>query len=364
MKNLKRSITFSFCILLSLLLISSSYGETKKSNKKISKISKVNNKKEYKLIRYKIKKGDTPAKIANRYNISVEKLISANKNLNPKNLKIGSVILIPVSKEIKSAKSKVSEDKKGSVYIVKKGDTLFSISKKYSISVEELKKLNNLKDNNLTVGMPLTLKTDYLVYKPKPKKEVQYSLTENREDETDYGEYDEDENTNVLTENNDELNRSDETDKLKYTLTDEDVRKLITVALDYIGASYKYGGNEPASIDCSAFVKRVFSEVNIKLPRTSREQFEFGVFVPLEQLSEGDLLFFKRKKRIGHVGIYIGDNMFIHAAGKGKGVIISSIDSPYFKKSFVGAKRLFIKNSEKTSLDKKNLSLAEKPLVN
>jgi len=377
------------CLLFFFVLVSPllANNDNTKHSKKHSKITKVvkskkcknvaknldNKHTSAKFITYKIKKGDTPAKIAKHFNIPLEVLLENNKQLNPKNLKIGSIVKIPSNKalSVQSIKKSLVKDNRA-VYVVKKGDTLYSIAKRYSISVDEIKKLNELKDNNLTIGMPIVLKKEYLSYKPKQNKKPNYSLSlsnddVNANDEENY----EDDNENALNEEYTNIAESkpieENFNKIKYTLSDNDVRKLLSSALDYLGASYKYGGNQPASIDCSAFVKRVFNEVNIPLPRTSREQYELGFEVPVDKLEVGDLLFFTRKKRIGHVGIYIGDNMFIHAAGKGKGVIISSMESPYFKKTFVGAKRLFIKESEKsekTNLERENLSLAEKPLVN
>jgi cell wall-associated NlpC family hydrolase len=363
MKKTKPFILAFLLILLipSVVLSTNSKVSSKNKRPKIQKVKDSNQEKA--IITHRIKKGETPAKIAKQYGISVDEILKINNGINPKNLKVGSLIKVPTKQLTKSNQQK-SSDKV--VYTVKKGDTLYSISKRYSISIEEIKKLNNIRENALAVGTKLILKRDYLVYKPKNKTQTNYSL---REDVSEDAENEEDEESNEIqsAENSVDLNNYNKDidfRNIKYTLTDVDVSKLIASALDYIGASYKYGGNHPASIDCSAFVKRVFSEVKIPLPRTSREQFELGVEIPLDQLSEGDLLFFTRKKRIGHVGIYIGDNMFIHAAGKGKGVIISSINTPYFKKTFVGAKRIFIKESDKANLQGKNLSLAEKPLIN
>lgn len=362
-----RRVLLAFLLVLLIPTLVLSAGHKSDSKTKKTKISKVKSTKyKGKIIVHKVKKGETPAKIAKKYGISVEEILKNNRGINPKNIKIGSIIKIPAREKLNAQAEKVDEK---NIYIVKKGDTLYSISKKYSISIEEIKKLNKISDNNVVAGTQLILKKNYLTYKPKNKKDVNYTLRNdvNNPIEDEEEEMEEEDDGVQLAEGDRETgheNKDMDFRNIKYTLADGDVNKLIASALDYIGASYKYGGNHPASIDCSAFVKRVFSEVNIHLPRTSREQFELGVEVPLDQLAEGDLLFFKRKKRIGHVGIYIGDNMFIHAAGKGKGVIISPIDSPYFKKSFIGAKRLFIKESEKSNLQGKTLSLAEKPLVN
>ncbi|MCX7769761.1 MAG: NlpC/P60 family protein [Proteobacteria bacterium] len=363
---MKKIASFIFIILLTFLIPSIVLSAEKKvtSRTKKEKISKKQTSNQEKnIINHKVRKGDTPAKISRQYGVSLEEILKVNEGINPKNLKVGSIIKVPLKQSAKLTKNNPQEK---TVYVVKKGDTLYSISKKFSISIDEIKKLNNIKDNTLTAGTQLVLKKDYLVYKPKNKKEINYTLRD--EVDEDDGESEEGEEVDLqIAEREKDLNienRSIDYENIKYTLTDNDVNKLIASALDYLGASYKYGGNQPASIDCSAFVKRVFNEVKIPLPRTSREQYELGVEVPLNQLSEGDLLFFTRKKRIGHVGIYIGDDKFIHAAGKGKGVIISSMNTPYFKKTFVGAKRIFIKESDKASLNGKKLSLAEKPLIN
>jgi cell wall-associated NlpC family hydrolase len=95
------------------------------------------------------------------------------------------------------------------------------------------------------------------------------------------------------------------------------------------------------------FVKKVFESLGIKLPRTSREQFWIGVSVSKDELIPGDLLFFGKNRRpesINHVGIYIGNNRFMHFSSSKKGLAVDSLDSNYFRNRFVGAKRV-LKNS-------------------
>jgi cell wall-associated NlpC family hydrolase len=88
-------------------------------------------------------------------------------------------------------------------------------------------------------------------------------------------------------------------------------------------------------------VQRVFSLVGIDLPRTAREQFRAGELISKEELSVGDLVFFRTYASFpSHVGIYIGNNLFIHASSRAKRVTITSLDTPYFLRRFIGAKRL------------------------
>ena len=109
-----------------------------------------------------------------------------------------------------------------------------------------------------------------------------------------------------------------------------------------MGTPYKYGGNDLSGIDCSGLTKNVFSKaVNITIPRTAREQFEVGKKVEKSELEFGDLVFFDTQKKSfpGHVGIILDNNFFVHSSSS-RGVIISSLHEDYYKKKYVGAKRL------------------------
>jgi cell wall-associated NlpC family hydrolase len=118
--------------------------------------------------------------------------------------------------------------------------------------------------------------------------------------------------------------------------------KVLSYAKDLLGIPYRFGGTTVRALDCSAFVQRVFRSIGIGIPRTAREQFKIGRNIDRDEISEGDLVFFMTRSRQypSHVGIYIGDNQFIHASRKGRKVSIENLDVPYYRKRFVGAKRL------------------------
>lgn len=117
--------------------------------------------------------------------------------------------------------------------------------------------------------------------------------------------------------------------------------RLLSVAREFLGIPYRFGGNTLKGIDCSAYVKKVFAMLNIDLPRSAREQFRVGRKISKDELVPGDMVFFKTyAKYPSHVGIFIGDNKFIHASSKEKKVSISSLTEPYYSKRFIGAKRL------------------------
>lgn len=327
--------------------------KTAKVQKKLSKTEDAH------LKRYTIKKGDTLEKIAKESGCSLKEITRLNPKLKSTRLKIGTVIVLPV-KDSKVAEEKKTGDEKEFVYRVKRGETLYSIAKRYNLSVEEIKKLNKLRDEHLLAGMPLLIsKLDGT--KPALEKNNSYSLTE--VDEDDVGDENEEE-IEVASGESIEASSGGEGKRL-YTLTKDKWEQALNYSLDFLGIDYKFGGDSISAIDCSAFVRRVFKRVGINLPRTSREQYTLGVDVSLDEIREGDLLFFSKRNRINHVGIYIGNNLFIHAARKGKGVIVTKLDSPYVKKHLVGAKRIFLLEDENAKDGKKDeLSLAEKTLVN
>ena len=117
--------------------------------------------------------------------------------------------------------------------------------------------------------------------------------------------------------------------------------RLLRVAQRMLAVPYRFGGTTLWGIDCSGFVQKTFSFLNLDLPRTAREQYREGLKVAKEDLSPGDLVFFRTyAKYASHVGIYLGDNRFVHASSRDRKVTIDSLDEPYYVKHYLGAKRL------------------------
>jgi cell wall-associated NlpC family hydrolase len=114
-------------------------------------------------------------------------------------------------------------------------------------------------------------------------------------------------------------------------------------ALGLIGVDYRWGGETPESgVDCSGLVRYVFQQVTgVTLPRTSKELSRLGRTVASADLAPGDLVFFNtRRLPFSHVGIYLGDNRFIHAPSTGSEVEISQLSETYWQKHFNGARRI------------------------
>ena len=120
-------------------------------------------------------------------------------------------------------------------------------------------------------------------------------------------------------------------------------QEVLINALSLTGIQYKYGGNSPATgFDCSGFVRYVFrNAANLSLPPTARAIAQIGKSVKKDELQPGDLVFFNTlKKAFSHVGIYLGDNKFIHAPSKGKAVQVENMQNSYWSSRFEGAQRL------------------------
>jgi cell wall-associated NlpC family hydrolase len=120
-------------------------------------------------------------------------------------------------------------------------------------------------------------------------------------------------------------------------------RDLTSSALGLIGIRYKWGGATPESgLDCSGLVQFVFQQVTgVTLPRSAKELSRIGEQVTRSDLQPGDLVFFNtRRFAFSHVGIYVGDNRFIHAPRRGREVEVATIDDRYWQKHFNGARRL------------------------
>lgn len=134
--------------------------------------------------------------------------------------------------------------------------------------------------------------------------------------------------------------------QLKYSLLlntpVEEVRnsKMFEFIDDWYGTKYRLGGTTKKGIDCSAFTQYLFAAVYcISLPRTAREQYKMTNRISRTELKEGDLIFFNTRGGISHVGVYLQNNKFVHAAGSG-GVMISDIFDSYWVRRFIAVGRI------------------------
>ncbi|MCX5842301.1 MAG: LysM peptidoglycan-binding domain-containing protein [Deltaproteobacteria bacterium] len=285
---------------------------------------------------YKVRPGDSLAKIAKRHGVTTQALMEAN-GLTSSALKPKQVLVIPDSGKKHTTKSKKTRANNGSSYIVQKGDTLQAIAKKTGYSVNHIRKLNHVNARSLKVGQKIVLS------RRGPVKE----LAVGKRNEMDESPEDDDlldDDEDIIT--NDTLleaeNTADSSAELLGKWDSPNERSLfVRVAKGFLGAPYRLGGSSIRGLDCSAFVKKIYEFFDVSLPRTAKEQAGVGMHVSRDELKEGDLVFFNTRRAYGHVGIYIGNNEFVHAAaGRQRMVRIDTLDKPYYNNRFVKAVRI------------------------
>jgi cell wall-associated NlpC family hydrolase len=131
---------------------------------------------------------------------------------------------------------------------------------------------------------------------------------------------------------------------------------VVVGALNMIGVRYRWGGNTPDSgLDCSGFVRYVFQDtLGMALPRRAEEMSRVGEKVRVSDLKPGDLVFFNTMRRtFSHVGIYIGDNKFVHSPSTGSTIRVDDMDDGYWEKRFTGARRIEASYQEGEDLRKR-----------
>lgn len=111
------------------------------------------------------------------------------------------------------------------------------------------------------------------------------------------------------------------------------------IALDQVGAPYRYGGNSPNGFDCSGLVQYSYSRAGKRVPRTTKQLWTSTQAVGRDELRVGDLLFFSIEGKMSHVGLYLGKRRFVHAPASGRTVTVASLDAPYYQSAFLRAGR-------------------------
>ncbi len=291
---------------------------------------------------HKVKKNETIYSLAKRYRVSVADLKAAN-NLVQNHVKAGAVLIIPPRTVASSGESEGKRSKvKALTYKVRKGDNLTRIAKRTGVSTGELKRLNaSLAKGRLKPGLVLALReaepeTVTAVSAEEPKQRAAKNLTLRQPDLFSEKDYEQSLAELVETDLGQKVDLSRNVE-----LKADNVSQLKNAAYGFLGIRYRFGGSGRNGIDCSSFVQQVFREMDVPLPRTAREQFEVGNRVAVGNLQKGDLVFFRTyAPYASHVGIYLGNNRMIHASSRDRRVVISSMNTPYYRSRFLGAKRI------------------------
>lgn len=235
-----------------------------------------------------------------------------------------SVKISTKNKQVKGSLQEVPEPGSGLRYSVKKGDNLIGIARKFGTTPEELKTANNLRSSRIKAGQFLQIPGPETAEPEKDRRAPEAVRTRSAISMSAAGKTIE------------ELEQDTELEDAPARL------RLVKAGFELIGVRYRFSGtSEKSGFDCSGLVKTLFSKFNIDLPRSSKEQFRQGEKVDRDALEPGDLVFFSSGgSQPTHVGIYVGDNKFLHAARKARRVIVSDLNKIWYTVRYLGARRV------------------------
>jgi peptidoglycan endopeptidase LytE len=282
-------------------------------------------------IQYIVKKGDMLNKIASSFGVTVDELTHSN-GLSSSRLKTGAILKIP-STGTYGIKRNMAIEKPSIKYVVEDENSVEEISKRFAVPIDSIKEANQITDDAVNAGEILIIPDSK--YEKESLIQIETMTAETSHQELNIPKPS---NSKSLDDKVDSYGKNQRTDN-NFDLI---ANRIINTAMMFLGVPYKFGGDSPSSgLDCSAYVKKVFGILNIDLPRTAREIYLVGRYVKKSQLAIGDLVFFRTYARYpSHVGIYLGENKFIHASSRSKMVTIDDLDFNYYKKRYIGAKRI------------------------
>lgn len=286
---------------------------------------------------YGIKRGDSLSLIAKRFGLNLKTLQDANAKGDGV-IHSGDILAVPLER-----------DELVFLHTVKRGETLTSIARAYGTTVKRLRDLNRMSGEIL-------FEFQKIVAGRGAGDNSRFVVLEMGEDDTP------EEVSRAFAVETKEIERLNSSnplwrepgslvlvDTFDYTYSARTRESIIETARAYLGAPYKYGGNSTETgIDCSAYVKKVFSFFGMNLPRTVRMMHKHadGMWVKKSRLQKGDLVFFETDRPFpSHIGIYIEGGKFIHASSAGGKVIVSNLNKPYYTKTYIGAKRIYLKDN-------------------
>lgn len=264
-----------------------------------------------------VKSGDTLWKLSEQYQVSINSITEAN-NLNSTTLHIGQALYIPNNR-----------------HTVQAGDSLWKISQTYDTTIQAIKEENQLASTNLYIGQQLTIPTG-----TNDKNQSTYTVQSGDTLWIISQKFDVS-IQQLKTWNNIQSSHLYVGQTLHVAATQGvNAEALIQTAKQYTGVPYQWGGTSPSEgFDCSGFLHYVFAKHNITIPRTTASIYSAGTSVSSPE--RGDIVYFETyKKGPSHAGIYIGNGQFIHASSS-KGITISSMDNPYWSPRYLGAKSYF-----------------------
>jgi LysM repeat protein len=308
---------------------------------------------------YTVKHGDTLWEIAHKHKVSIAQIRRLNKMKRKDVIRTGMKLVIKKGNQptsaatLAKAKKKKEPRKIEKFYTVKKGDSLWLIAKRHKTSVAELRRLNGMKRGDV-IHTGMKLKVGYekvpptrLAKKTKKKTKGKVAASKKKRPKQRVA------SKSGSRKKNGRKSADRRINSALAALNGKGGRRgggggdynVIRTAKKYLGRRYVWGAEGPSSFDCSGFTQYVMRKSKgVKLPRVSRKQAYYGKYVTRSQLRPGDLVFFDTSRRrrgyVNHVGIYIGNGKFIHASSARHRVVITSLNSPFYRARFKWGRRV------------------------
>lgn len=260
---------------------------------------------------YTVVSGDSLSKIGSKFKVSVADLKKWN-NLKSdlifvgQKLKVNGTVSAPSQPTQPTQPTQPVPPSTETTYTVVAGDSLSKIASKFSVTVAKLKQWNNLRSDVIYVGQKIVVSGTAT---PPTQPVVNPSPTKPPE-------------------------------PAKPPVDAAQAEKVVAIATSMLGVPYLWGGSTPAGFDCSGFIYYVYQQAGIPIQRTNSKGMDARSYY-LDAPQVGDLVFFANTytSGISHLGIYIGNNQFIHAGSKG--ITITSLNDSYWKKHFDSYKRFY-----------------------
>ena len=251
-----------------------------------------------KTVKHTIKKGDTLYAIALKNHTTVDAIKKANGIKKEQSLKLGKVLKVP---------TKATSSKKKNIKVAKKKTSSKKVTSAKKKRIKVARKSSTRQEKQLARALKSTK-----FKKANAKKSSKFSIND------------------ILFSGKNGSKKS---------------MKMISLAKKKLGRRYVWGAvGQKNTFDCSGFTTYVCKKNGIKIPRRAIEQSKYGKYVSRSNLKPGDLIFFDTSKRrkgyVNHVGIYLGNNKFIHASSAKKKVIITSLNKNFYSKRFKGGRRV------------------------
>lgn len=287
---------------------------------------------------HQVRPGDTLSELALKHDLSVAQLKAYN-NLQSDVIQVGQTLRL----RLQAPENQTQQGARPLRHLIRRGDTLSGLAQRYDVSVQTLKRINNLESDTILLGQWLTVDTGATLRnaaeRPSPWKRRETPQAQ-RPHGTSPWKY-----INEPTSRREALAALPHLDPgYKTPPRPSNSRNWKEEARRFLGTKYVFGGENELGIDCSALVMYALRKSDVRLPRVSREQARYGRPVSPDQLRSGDLVFFSTDEEqpgvITHVGIYYGGGLMINANARRGRVLIEPLNTSYWQERLVSARRV------------------------